>query len=304
MTAPNAATWPNVMDALAGIQPAPGLTGTLPIVLLTWAGTGSDLFNTAPPQPAGVAQAAAAAFPNVFTWQPVDYPASIFDPNMGASVTAGFNEGVRLASQVYPNNLVIPIGYSQGAICASHFWRDYILANNLQARIPAALVWGNPCRSPGFANGNAYAGWGMPGTEDGVVTGGISGPDNLLSSQTPSNWFDFVWLGTDGGATELYTNAPVGTNPWTAESSAGLDETLLYNIIVSQNFEGTLEGLLALVESAAAQFVNPISEVVGIAEAIFNGLNFLGAGAAADHYAYNVQPMIDYLTQVVAPQYA
>ena len=302
MTAP--ITWAMVMDALAGIQSAPGLTGTLPIVLLTWAGTGSDLFNTESPQPAGVGQAAAAAWPNVFVWQPVDYPASVFAPNMGASVTAGFNEGVRLASQVYPNNLIIPIGYSQGAICASHFWRDYIIANNMQSRIPATLVWGNPCRSPGFGNGNLYAGWGLPGNEDGVVTGGISGPDDLLPSQTPDTFLDFIWLGSDDGATELYTNAPVGLNPWAGETGPGLDQTLIYNIIVTQDFGGTLAGLIALIQSGVAQFVNPIAEVIGIAEAIWNGLQFLFAGPAADHYDYDVTPMINYLVQVIAPQFA
>ena len=130
---------------------------------------------------------------------------------------------MRQATEFWPNKLLIPIGYSQGAICASPFWRDWAIVNNQQSRIVAVLAWGNPCRSRGHAKGNAYAGWGMPGERDGVVTGGISGPDCLLPSQTPSNWLDFVWLGS--GATELYTNAPVGLNPWTAEAPAGLDET-------------------------------------------------------------------------------
>jgi hypothetical protein len=310
-----AVTWANIMDALAGVSSTSAfvdhtgvswaISGELPIVLMTWAGTGSAMDNTGWPQPAAVAQAAAAAFPNVFTWQPVgNYPASILNPNMGASALDGKNEGVRLATDVWPNNLIIPIGYSQGAICGSWWWRDFILANGLQARVPAALMWGNPLRSPGYANGNAYAGWGMPGLRDGQVTGGISGPDCLTPAQTPSNWLDFVWLGTDGGATELYTNAPIGTDPWTAETEVGHDETLIYNIIVSQDFGGTIEGLVALIEAAVEQFVNPITMVIAMAEAIWNGLQFVAAGPSADHYAYDITPMINYLTQVVAPQFA
>lgn len=300
-----ATTWDSLQANISGVSPSPALAGELPIVLMTWAGTGSPMDNTGWPQPAAVAQAAVDAFPNVFTWQPVgNYPASIFNPNMGASALDGYNEGVRLATDVWPNNLIIPLGYSQGAICGSWWWKNWALPNNQQSRIPAALMWGNPLRSPGKANGNKYAGWGMPGTRDGQVTGGIAGPDCLTPDQTPDNWLDFVWLGTDGGATELYTNAPVGTNPWSAEPEVGIDETLIYNIIVTKDFGGTLAGLVKLIESAAEQFANPINMVIAMAEAIWNGLAFVFDGAAADHYAYDVTPMINYLTQAVAPQFA
>lgn len=298
-----ATTWDDVASKLDGTASSPS-PGDLPIVLLTWAGTGSDMLNTGWPQPAAVGQAAEAAFPGVFKWQPIgNYPAAVYP--MGASVTQGFNEGVRQATQVWPNNLLIPIGYSQGAICASHFWRDWAIANNQQHRIVAGLAWGNPLRSPGFANGNAFANWGMPPLLDGQVTGGIAGSDCLTPDQTPSNWLDFVWLGTDGGATELYTQCPVGSDPWVAEPLVGLDETLIYRMIVTQNFGGTLQGLINLIVAAGEQFfTNPINMVIGLAEAIWNGLRFLGAGGAADHYAYNVQPMIDYLCRVVAPRFA
>lgn len=299
------ATWESIQANISGTSYAPPVSGDLPIVLMTWAGTGSPMDNTAWPQPAAVAQAAVDAFPNLFTWQPVgNYPASIFSPNMGASALDGYNEGVRLATQVWPNNLIIPLGYSQGAICGSWWWKNWAIPNGQQSRIPAALMWGNPLRSPGYANGNKYAGWGMPGKRDGQVTGGIAGPDCLTPAQTPDNWLDFVWLGGDGGATELYTNAPVGTNPWSKEPGVGLDETLIYQMIVTKDFGGTLEGLVALIESAVEQFINPIDMVIAMAEAIWNGLQFVGAGPSADHYAYDLTPMINYLTQVVAPQFA
>lgn len=287
-------SWDALAADISGVSYTPP-RWELPIVLMTWAGTGSDMWNTAPPQPAAVAQAAQSAFPDVFYWQPVGYPAAIYP--MGASVNQGYFEGVRLATQVHPNNFIIPIGYSQGSICASNFWTDFILPHSQQDRIPCSLQWGNPRRCPGVANGNVYAGWGMPALRDGVVTGGIAGGADMLPSQVPPTWLDFVWLGNDGGASELYTAAPVGTD-------AGIDEELIYNMIVSLSFGGTLEGLIALIESAGQQFFkNPINFVIGLAESIWNGLRFLASGASADHYDYDITPMINYLTRVVAPQY-
>jgi hypothetical protein len=59
-------TWGQFLADYQGVQYTPSLTGILPIVLLTWQGTGTDMWDTTPPQPAAVASAAAAAFPNVF----------------------------------------------------------------------------------------------------------------------------------------------------------------------------------------------------------------------------------------------
>ena len=288
-----ATTWSDVSDKLDGLYYPPQYSGTLPIILLTWSGAGVSMWDTTPPQPAAVGLAAATAFPQVFYWQPVgNYPASITNPPLGQSVDDGYNEGVRLATQVWTDNLIIPLGYSEGAICGSHWWRDYILANNLASRVPVGLMWGNPCRSPGLANGNAYAGWGMPGLVDGVLTGGIAGPDDLTPDQTPSNWLDFVWLGSDGGATELYSSCPVGPNPWTAEAPPGYVETTVYNAVYDPS--------LGTIEEVAEDVGMPIAD----AEAIANGLYFLGAGAAALHYNYDITPMVNYLTNVVAPIFA
>jgi hypothetical protein len=197
-------TWGDVADRLDGTyRRTPSFSGDLPIILLCWQGTGSDMWNTTPPQPASVATVVAQAFPNIFYFQPVgNWPAQLYP--MGPSVDDGYNEGVRLATQVYPNNLLFPFGYSQGAICASHFLRNFVIPNNLQNRVIGGITFGNPCRSPGIANGNAWADWPMPGEIDGVVTGGISGPDCLTAAQTPSWWLDFVNTTTsDHGTTEF-----------------------------------------------------------------------------------------------------
>ena len=73
----------------------------MPHILMTVSGSNVDMWNTASPQPAGVAAALAAAFPDLFYWQPVgNYPASVFP--MGPSVDDGVAELNRLCTQVNP----------------------------------------------------------------------------------------------------------------------------------------------------------------------------------------------------------
>lgn len=226
----------------------------------------------------------------LINWIPTDYPMATYP--MGASVNTGI--------QVLGNNIAAtPLGtqkgmaiYSQGGIVGSTIWRDHILspAGELHAYLPdfqagGTVTWGNPLRCPTIsANGNTYAGWAQQSG------GGISGTNNLTAAQTPSWWLDFA------DPNDLYTDCPVGT-------AAGEDETLIYNMVVTSSFGGTLEGLLTLVESAIEQFHQPLAEVIGIATAIWNGLTFAGAGMNAGHYTYNVAPAIGYL-QSVATQYA
>ena len=62
----------------------------------------------------------------------------------------------------------------------------------------------------------------MPANVDGVVTGGISGPACMTAADvaphllTPVThfWADFV--NTIGNGNDIYADAPVGPNPWTA----------------------------------------------------------------------------------------
>ena len=107
------------------------------------------MWNTASPQPAGVAAALAAAFPALFYWQPVgNYPASVFP--MGPSVDDGVAELNRLCTQVnppdgapsYPDGSIILPRYSQGRyrrvqILAHHSLMNPQIAN----RIVAVGVW-------------------------------------------------------------------------------------------------------------------------------------------------------------------
>jgi hypothetical protein len=272
------------------------------ITILTWQGTGVDMFDTDSPQPYGAAQYVQRAFPNNVVVQPVGYyPASVDSPWMGQSVDIGVSSAVSLlggappmtaGDPVYPTGPVILFGYSQGAICASHLWRDEILnpEGALHHRVDdviAACTFGNPNRSPGIANGNLNAeGWDMPPTLDGEVTGGISGPDCLTPEQTPDWWYDYVWLGSDKGATELYTMCPIGLKPWTAEAAPGMVGTSIYNIVQ----DPTLGDVLSVAKDLGVP--------KAMVEEIWNGIRF-AADQNADHYSYNWQASIEYLTAVV-----
>jgi hypothetical protein len=216
-----------------------------------------------------------------WNWVPIDYPAAVYP--MGKSVDVGVANLVSAikATPVGPKKAFA--GYSQGAIVTSTVWRDYILSGSLHEYLPdfvAAVNWGNPMRCPTIpANGNFYAGWAPQ------KGGGISGTNDLTAAQTPAWWYDFA------NANDLYTDSPVGT-------AAGSDEELIYNMIVSESFGGTLVGLIKLIESAVVQFLNPISEVIGIATAIWNGLRFLVAGPNAGHFQYDITPAIKYLQEI------
>lgn len=279
----------------------------MPHIVMTVSGSNTDMWNTAPPQPAGVASALAAAFPNLFYWQPVgNYPASVFP--MGPSVDAGVAELNRLCTQVnppdgqpsYPDNSIILLGYSQGAIVVCKFlqtiaWQNPQLAN----RIVAVAVWGNPLRLPGFASGNQFAGWPLPGNVDGVVTGGISGPACLmpadvaphLSAPVTHFWGDFV--NTIGNGNDIYTDAPIGTDPWNNEADPGRIETEIYNIVQNANSPD----IFAILREAL-RLVNPtttVAEIIAITEAIYNGGMFLVAGPTAAHYTYDTTPIYNFV---------
>ena len=73
-----------------------------------------------------------------------------------------------------------------------------------------------------------------------MVTGGIAGPQDLTAAQTPD------WLMSCNNDGDLYGSAPVGTNPWTAPTGVGHDETMIFNLV--QN--ASVGNMLALVQEA------------------------------------------------------
>lgn len=259
------------------------------VVILTGQGTGVDMWDADWPQPYGIALAIAQAIPNMVTVQPIgNYPASISGPPMGQSADMGQTEAKRLLGvgsgpgPVYPSGPVAIIVYSQAAIFGSHLWRDDILApsgalHHRQADVLFVITEGNPCRAPDTAHGNTDAGWGPSPQKNGAVTSGIAGPaDCLTAAQTVEGiFYDYVWLGSDNGETELYT-----ANPWQDAHKAGAVGTLIYEAVVDQTFGK----VVAVVEA--------IGEPIGAIEEIYNGLSFAIKGPNADHFDYDITPMV------------
>lgn len=232
-----------------------------------------------------------------FYWQPVGYPSATFP--MGPSVNAGVAELVRLLTEVHTTGPIVLCGYSQGMLVVCTVWRDYFLnpAGSLHHRLGdviGIIGYGNPMRCPGIANGNAYAGQALPAKLDGQTTGGIAGPDCLTAAQTPAFFLDFA---NDG---DLYAGAPVGDNPWTAESNVGHDETLIYRII--QNF--SLANIEAIVQTVLAVLTDPWDQVIPLVQAIYNGGLFFSMGMNAPHYRYDIGPAVTWLNQLAAAQAA
>jgi hypothetical protein len=278
-------------------------------ILLTVSGTGTNMWDTTNPQPAGVASALAANNPSLFYWQPVgNYPAATFP--MGPSVqdaedsltylATGVPTGNSTSGASYPGNSLILMGYSQGAIAVSRWLRDVAWKNpQIANRVVGVTTWGNPNRLPGFASGNDFAGWPDPADVDGVVTGGISGPDCMTAADVAPHlltkvthfWGEYV--NTIGDGNDLYADAPVGANPWTAEAIPGTYETQIYNLV--QN--ATASSLFAFVEDIFRLFgAGLFTQTLGILEAILNGGMFAVAGSNAAHYTYDTAPIYNFIS--------
>jgi len=234
----------------------------------------------------------------LINWWANPYPAATYP--MGTSVNTGIANllGCVLSDPVgTPKALA---GYSQGAIVTSKFWRDYVLSPDGPAHaykddFVASVTWGNPLRCPGIARGNSYAGWDIP------KGGGIAGKDDLLPDQVPDWWLDFANPNGTNTGYDLYTDSPVKLSPDGSRivlNDAAMEEMLIYNLIVTTGFGGTLEGLLKIVWQLIKQFVRPWDEIVGLVEAIYNGLKFVVEGPAAGHYTYDVSPAIGFLNSV------
>jgi hypothetical protein len=157
----------------------------------------------------------------------------------------------------------------------------------------SVVNFGDPYRCPGVSNGNVYPGIPVPGTEDGDVTGGIAGPLDLTVAQTNTlNSLGKPVVMSFSLPGDLYASAPVGTNPWTAEASAGKVGTSIYSFIENGSF-------FTLVDIAADLFIP-----LGTIEEIINGITFAAAGLNAPHWRYwdegCVTAAAAYLTELAA----
>ena len=252
------------------------------ITLLTVNGTGVTMWDGPP------ADTARALGDERWLWQPIGYPSATL--NMLASRQAGEQELVRQIL-LHPGKIVLA-GYSQGALITGTVWRDHILnpTGDLHHRlgdVSAIIHWGDPMRCPGIARGNQFAGLPMPSNLDGQTTGGIAGPDCLTAEQTP----DFLLSFCNNG--DLYAAAPVGADPWHAESEVGKVEKLIYDIIQQATF---LDVMAVAGEILKAVFM-PMAYLIPLIQAIANGILFFGAGMNAPHYHYPIDGAVGYLRQ-------
>jgi hypothetical protein len=205
---------------------------------------------------------------------------------MGVSAEMGHTELKRMMGAgsgpgpVYPSGPCALIVYSQSAIFGSHWWRDDVLnpggvLHHRQGDVLFMITEGNPCRAPGTAHGNDDAGWGPSPMKDGAITSGIAGPADCLTPEqtTTGIVYDYVWLGSDQGQTELYA-----ANPWKDASGAGGVGTLVYNAVINQTFDTVISVALALFQPT------------GMLIEIYNGITFIFPNP--DHNDYDITPMI------------
>lgn len=207
----------------------------------------------------------------LWNWTPIAYPAAVFP--MQNSVNAGRANLVAAIQQTPIGWPIVLSGYSQGAMAVDQCWvGDFLnpagVLHNRLSDVKAVFNYGDPQRAPGVARGNELAGIPLPPPVDGQVTGGIAGPLCLTADQTPDFFFSTALPG------DLYADAPVGANPWSAEAKVGTIETSIFNVIQQATF-------LDVLSIAKALFV-PIATV----EAIINGLVFFTAGTNAPHWQY------------------
>ena len=215
-------------------------------------------------------------------WQPIGYPAGVFP--MAPSVEAGRAELVR---QIAMRPLGTPLflsGYSQGAIVTGRTWALDILATNgvLHNRLPdvrGIIQFGDPLRCPSVANGNLVANVPLPKKLETFVTGGIAGPGCLTPAQTPEFYLSCA---LDG---DMYACAPVGDNPWRAESHVGDVETNIFDIVMQPTFRDVI--------SIAKDFFMPVATV----EALYNAILFFAAGTNAPHWQYQrfIEPLCQWI---------
>lgn len=259
------------------------------------------MWDTSGCQPAAIASELAANQPALFYWQPVgDYPADTYP--MQLSVTDGVNSliylttgevvpgaNVTVPGPTYPESGLVLIGYSQGAMVIAQFIQ-WCYANNrtdILSRIVCVATYGNPQRLAGFASGNEFTGWPLPPND----TGGIAqktnpnGPCNLTFEQVQPRlpnpvthfWGEFVNTATsDGGASELYANAP--------QNDAGTVEQSIFNAVQNLDVQTAIGVLLDL------------QYPIGIGMAILNGFEFLAEGQNADHYNYDPQAIYNFVS--------
>jgi hypothetical protein len=272
-------------------QPAGGvfaIEGTVypgapnPVVPLTdnddegwWAGFASGtiggLINIAD----GLWYVESVGYPAVTT--PMWPSAQIGQHNLGFSIK-NFADWYHDTFGYYPPISVV--AWSQGAIAADLLWTVDVLPESgylhyLKDFIYRIYNYGDPLRCPEISMGDTYAGLPGPGTEDGQITGGVGGPQDLRPEQTlisaPDGKNVIISFNNHG---DLYGAAPMGKTPWNSMPASGKVEYSFFKIIMQPGFLNVVEVGLDL--------FHPIGDI----QAAGNAIKFFGAAQNAPHYHY------------------
>lgn len=180
-------------------------------------------------------------------WRPVGYDSADFPLNRGRD-QARAELVNRINQHPGPFNMA---AYSLGADAASLVWKYDLQPGGVIAHrrndLKRAVMFGNPRREVGVVR---------PGQRNPPPsnTGGIS-DDRLVN--TPSWWWEFVH------DNDLYSD----NDP---KTQAGENKTSIYKLIMADPFRGPDSLLAQLVETV----VNPVSGIIGLFSAIFDGIKF------------------------------
>ena len=233
----------------------------------------------------------------MWVWRWINYPAAVFPmrPSIGI-----LRNNLKAMVRATPGKQVWS-AYSQSAVAFAYVWRDDVLNPNGELHdrlddIEAIVLYGDPVRTPGIAYGNELGGVEPPGELNGHVTGGIAGPNCLRPEEClhPVTGRRIILSVANPG--DLYASAPVGETPWVEETEVGALETMIFEAVME--FNG--RDFLAFAKEIAELFIKPLSQILPLVQAIWNGLTFLGQGSSAPHWTYNITPAADYLVELGA----
>jgi len=206
--------------------------------------------------------------------------------NLSTRVNA-FMQSFYLAFGFFPP--IITISWSQGDIAAMLWWTLDVLPttgkdNWMLPYVRRMYSYGQPIRCPGVSFGDQIAGLPGPGTQNGQITGGVGGPQDLTPAQAnvldPGGSGRPVIHGFNNHG-DLYGAAPVGATPWAKMPAVGAVEYSFFKIIMDPTFGDVLEVGLDL--------LHPIADI----EAGWNTMKFFAAGGNAPHFQYG--PAMDWV---------
>jgi hypothetical protein len=172
------------------------------------------------------------------------------------------------------------VAWSQGAIASDLWWTVDVLPEDgylhyLLPYIYRIYNYGDPLRCPGISHGDEVAGLPGPGKEDGQITGGVMGKEDLRPEQTnllaPDGQFVLLSFNNNG---DLYGAAPTGKEPWVKETASGHVEYTFAKMIMQPGFINIIH------------IGGDIFHVIGDIKAAGNAIKFFGAAQNAPHFHY------------------